>query len=114
MSGELFLDDLTDSTAVCVLVGKPCLGGLHHFAHISHRGGACFTDGRNYGFNQLTQRLALVAALIQQGLGTRVFYVMIDGPEMVLLHAYKKQSQKAPQSEIDTAEKRMKEVLEAG
>ncbi len=41
----------------------------------------------------------------------RVFYVVITGPEMVLLHAYKKQSQKAPRAEIDLALRRMKEVL---
>jgi phage-related protein len=41
----------------------------------------------------------------------RIFYVMIQGPEMVLLHAYKKESQKAPRREIDTAVKRMREVL---
>lgn len=31
---------------------------------------------------------------------------------MVLLHAYKKQSQKAPKKEIETAERRMLEVIE--
>lgn len=43
----------------------------------------------------------------------RIFYVMVDsGKDMVLLHGYKKQSQKAPTREIETAKKRMKEVLE--
>ena len=41
----------------------------------------------------------------------RVFYVTIKGPEMILLHAYKKQGQKAPRREIDLALARMKEVL---
>lgn len=41
----------------------------------------------------------------------RVFYVMLSGPEMVLLHAYKKQGQKAPPRELDTARRRMKDVL---
>ncbi len=41
----------------------------------------------------------------------RVFYVVISGPAMVLLHAYKKQGQKAPTKEIDVARKRMKLVL---
>jgi phage-related protein len=31
---------------------------------------------------------------------------------MILLHAYKKQSQKAPQKDIGKAEKRMLEVLD--
>lgn len=41
----------------------------------------------------------------------RIFYVLIVGPVMVLLHAYKKQGQKAPSRELDVARKRMKEVL---
>lgn len=43
----------------------------------------------------------------------RVFYVTIVGPVMVLLHAYKKEGQKAPRAEIDVARARMKEVLDA-
>ena len=39
----------------------------------------------------------------------RVLYVVVKGPEMILLHAFKKQSQKA-QREIELAERRMKEV----
>jgi phage-related protein len=38
---------------------------------------------------------------------TRIFYVMIEGTRMILLHAYKKQSQKAPPREIETARRRM-------
>ncbi|MCI0672921.1 MAG: type II toxin-antitoxin system RelE/ParE family toxin [Myxococcaceae bacterium] len=41
----------------------------------------------------------------------RVFYVVISGPEMVLLHAYRKRGQKAPLREIEVATERMKEVL---
>ncbi len=41
----------------------------------------------------------------------RVFYVTISGPMMVLLHAYKKEGQKAPRKEIDVARARMKEVF---
>jgi len=41
----------------------------------------------------------------------RIFYVVIEGNTMALLHAYKKQGQKAPQHEIETALRRMKEVL---
>lgn len=44
--------------------------------------------------------------------GYRLFYVCIKGDNIVLLHAYKKQSQKAPKKEIETAEKRMLEVFE--
>jgi len=43
---------------------------------------------------------------------TRIFYVVVVGDTMVLLHAYKKQGQKAPTREIETASRRMAEVLE--
>ncbi len=43
--------------------------------------------------------------------GYRLFYVCVKGSRIVLLHAYKKQSQKAPRKEIEVAEKRMLEVL---
>lgn len=42
---------------------------------------------------------------------TRIFYVMIEGNRMILLHAYKKQSQKAPPREIETARRRMAEFV---
>lgn len=41
----------------------------------------------------------------------RVFYVVARGPMMVLLHAYRKQSQKAPRREIETAVQRFKDVI---
>lgn len=43
--------------------------------------------------------------------GVRIFYVTIKYEVIVLLHAYKKQTQKAPTKEIAVAEKRMLEVL---
>ena len=43
---------------------------------------------------------------------SRIFYVVVVGDTMVLLHAYKKQGQKAPTREIETASRRMAEVLE--
>lgn len=41
--------------------------------------------------------------------GSRVFFFHYTGKTIVLLHAYKKQSQKAPQGEIEQAEKEMKD-----
>ncbi|MDO8527949.1 MAG: type II toxin-antitoxin system RelE/ParE family toxin [Deltaproteobacteria bacterium] len=41
----------------------------------------------------------------------RLFYVLIDREEMVLLHAYKKQGRKLPLRERDTALNRMREIL---
>jgi len=46
-----------------------------------------------------------------QGAGLRIFYVTVYSKTLVLLHAYKKQSQKAPKKEVETAERRMIEVL---
>lgn len=44
--------------------------------------------------------------------GYRIFYVCIHNETMVLLHAYKKQSQKAPKQQIDLAKKRILEVYD--
>jgi phage-related protein len=41
----------------------------------------------------------------------RVTYVAIRGPEMVLLHAFKKQGRRTPQNDLDVALRRAKEVL---
>jgi len=46
------------------------------------------------------------------GGGYRLFYVSVKVNIMILLHAYKKQSQKAPRKEIEIATKRLKEVLD--
>jgi phage-related protein len=42
----------------------------------------------------------------------RVFFVAMAGGTMVLLHAYRKGSQRAPRHEIETALARMKDVVE--
>jgi phage-related protein len=42
----------------------------------------------------------------------RIFYFAHAGRTFVLLHAYRKQGQKAPAREIATAERRMAEILE--
>jgi phage-related protein len=41
----------------------------------------------------------------------RVFYVLLDRENMVLLHAYRKQSRKAPTRHVEIARRRMLEVL---
>lgn len=48
---------------------------------------------------------------VKAGASYRIFYAVVTGPMMVLLHSYKKQSQKAPVREVKIAERRMKEVL---
>lgn len=42
----------------------------------------------------------------------RIFYALMSKNTLILLHAYKKQSQKAPERELKVAEKRLFEVLE--
>lgn len=41
----------------------------------------------------------------------RVAYVIVTGPEMVLLHAFKKQGQRTSRSDLDVALRRAMEVL---
>lgn len=41
----------------------------------------------------------------------RIFYVVLKGNEMVLLHAYLKKTQKAPINEVQVAKQRMKSVI---
>ncbi|WP_163999553.1 type II toxin-antitoxin system RelE/ParE family toxin [Pyxidicoccus caerfyrddinensis] len=42
----------------------------------------------------------------------RIFYVLAKGPELVLLHACKKQGRRARKQDVEVASARMKEVLE--
>jgi len=48
---------------------------------------------------------------INASVGYRIFYVMIEKNTVVLLHGYKKTSQKAPVREMEIAKNRMTEVL---
>lgn len=41
----------------------------------------------------------------------RILYVLVKTNEMVILHTFRKTSQKTPLHELEIAEKRMKEVL---
>lgn len=66
----------------------------------------------------MTQMIGLVIILALRrrlyrgtSLGITKGGVTVTGPMMVLLHAYKKKGQKAPVKEIETAIRRMKEVL---
>lgn len=44
--------------------------------------------------------------------GYRMAYVLVEQDEMVILHAFRKSTQKTPIKDLDLAEKRMKEVLD--
>ena len=61
-------------------------------------------------FRQITGKLWEIK-IATSSAGYRIFYVTVKRDVLVLLHAYKKQSQKAPKKEIAIAEKRLMEVL---
>jgi len=42
----------------------------------------------------------------------RIFYVVLKGSEMVLLHAFLKKTPKTPLSEIETARRRLRQLME--
>jgi phage-related protein len=94
---ENFLKDLTASDRATVL--------------------AVFADIRKYGFSavgcefrQLEGKLWKIKIRTASG-GYRFFYVKLSSDEMYVLHAYKKQGQKAPKRELEIARKRLKESL---
>ena len=76
-------------------------------------------DAPGVSFRQIRDKLWEIR--IRAGGAARIFYVVrreknldrVDAPEvdLILLHAYLKKTQKAPPREIQTAERRMKEVL---
>ena len=72
------------------------------FHEISQRG----LQARGANFRQIEGKLWEIRAGAH-----RVFYFLLQRDEMVLLHAYRKQSQKAPSRHIETARRRVKEVL---
>ncbi len=61
-------------------------------------------------FRQLRGKLWEVKFNSPSG-GYRIAYVVVESETMVWLHAFKKKTQKTPSSDLEIAEKRMKEVL---
>ena len=77
---------------------------------------AALSEINSYGLKRATVQLrAIRGKLWELKAGSqRVFYVLITGPVIVLLHVCKKQSQKARRQDLALAQARMKEVLESG
>ncbi|MGE3975273.1 MAG: type II toxin-antitoxin system RelE/ParE family toxin [Bdellovibrionales bacterium] len=78
---------------------------------------AVLKDVEGYGFSavgcqfrQIEGKLWEIKIKAPTG-GYRIFYAMLSSSEMMCLHAYKKQGQKAPKKELEVARKRLKEVL---
>jgi phage-related protein len=77
-------------------------------------------DVENNGFNstrcefkQIEGKLWEIKIKLPR-IGYRIFYTIIQIDIMILLHSYKKQSQKAPRKELDVAFKRFKDVINNG
>lgn len=68
------------------------------------------TDAIGVEFRQIEGKLWELKIRIY-GNQHRVFYVVLKGNEMILLHAYLKKTQKAPVKEIEVAKQRMKTVI---
>lgn len=78
---------------------------------------AVFTDISVHGFNatgcqfrQIDGKLWEIKIRTTSG-GFRLFYVMLASDQMYVLHAYRKQGQKAPVRELEVARKRLREVM---
>ena len=78
---------------------------------------AVFEDIKKFGFSalgcefrQIEGKLWEIKLRTASG-GYRFFCVMLSLDIMYVLHAYKKQGQKAPKQELEIARKRLKEVL---
>ncbi len=69
------------------------------------------TDAVGAEFRQIERKLWELK-IRTHGNQHRIFYSVLRGNEMVLLHAYLKKTPKAPSSEIETARQRMKQLLE--
>ncbi len=78
---------------------------------------AVFSDIREHGlaalgcqFRQIDGKLWEIRISAPGG-GYRFFYVLLASDLLYVLHAYRKQGQKAPVRELDVARKRLREVL---
>lgn len=67
------------------------------------------TDALGVEFRQIEGKLWEVKIRLH-GNQHRIFYIVLRGNEMILLHAYLKKTQKAPMKEIEIAKQRMKTV----
>lgn len=76
---------------------------------------AALTDIERHGLEEAAVQFRVIKGkLWELKVGQhRVFYVLVTGPDMVLLHACKKQGRKARKEDLDLAKARMKEVLNA-
>lgn len=68
------------------------------------------TDAVGVAFRQIEGKLWELKIRIHSD-QHRIFYIVIKGKEMILLHAYLKKTQKIPLKEIEVARQRMKIII---
>lgn len=68
------------------------------------------TDALGVEFRQIEGKLWELKIKVF-GSQHRIFYLVMSGNRMVLLHAYLKKSQKAPQKDLRVAKQRMKSII---
>lgn len=69
------------------------------------------TDAVGVDFRQIEGKLWELK-IRTHGKQHRIFYAVLKGNEMILLHAYLKKTPKAPIKEIQTAKQRLKQLME--
>jgi phage-related protein len=69
------------------------------------------TDAVGVDFRQIEGKLWELK-IRTHGKQHRIFYAVLRGNEMILLHAYLKKTPKAPVREIETARQRLKQLTE--
>lgn len=60
-------------------------------------------------FRQIKSKLWEIKIHAPRG-GFRLFYVIVTGPEMILLHALRKATRKTPKKDVDLALQRMEDL----
>ena len=96
---EKYIDDINNVEERAEILST--LGGIQ--AH--------GTDAIGAEFRQIEGKLWEIK-IRTHGNQHRIFYVVLKGSEMVLLHAFLKKTSKAPQNEIETAKQRLRQLGE--
>ena len=71
------------------------------------------TFGPNLGMpltRSLGEGLFEIRAIGREGIG-RAIFCMVKGQRIIILHAFIKKTEKTPKKEVETARKRLREVL---
>ena len=96
---ERYIDDVDNKEERAKILST--LNGIQHYG----------TDAIGVDFKQIEGKLWELKIRIY-GNQHRIFYVVLRGNEMVLLHAYLKKTPRAPVREIKIAKQRMKQLKE--